>query len=543
MNQRKNPASLPISLVGSAIRAVSRRHQIPRVQPIHPPTRFVRMTPDELTGPEDFYVTRRVLNSIRSTIGQQSAEQGGMLGGRRKRGVVTHFHFDDSASRTSLAYSPDTARINQLLKHDWNPNGVDLLGFVHSHPAGNRRPSFGDMTYAARILDAIPGMDRMCMPIVQTIPDVGGFSLHPYFAHRSDGGSSISGVDLRVISDHGHMGTVLDPVFARVTDAYDLKALAGLRLVIVGTGGAAAFAESMARAGVGEFVLIDPDTIEAPNLGTQQVYRADIGRAKIDAIAERILDINRHAHVVGVQCLLDELTDDMVRRLVHRPLPNSATLNPEATILCGFTDSFEAQARVNRLALNFGVPMVAAQVYPSGIGVEVSFHVPGMSVACGRCVLGSRYRAFLNDPSALAGVSQGTPLWATERLNELKSMIVLAIAHGVIPGDPDNPGRRRYESLLERIATRNLVQVRLHPEAHLPAFDKAFANADLNRIVTDETLWLPQQPENPDTGFESCGDCGGTGDLGNAVGTILDSRLPQTMPYPARAVPRLVRQG
>jgi proteasome lid subunit RPN8/RPN11/uncharacterized UPF0146 family protein len=516
----------PRNLIGSAMRVLARPASEPAPRPLTS-QRYLRLEPEGLVGPEPLYVTRLAYESIRLTVGARPAEQGAMLGGRRSRGVATHVHFDETAIRTGATYSPDTTTVNRLLKEEWNPSGIDLLGFVHSHPAGSARPSHGDLIYADRIITHIDAMDRMLMPIVQTRPDTGRFTLHPYIAARDPRGTTIEDVELRVV--HGSPArTRYDPAFARVWDAYDLQAMAGLRLVLVGVGGAAEFAESMARAGVGEFVLIDPDIIEAPNLGTQQVYRRDIGRPKIDAVAERILDINPHAKVIGVQELLDELTDDMVRRLVHRPLPNSNVLNPQGTILCGFTDNFWAQARVNRLALHLGVPMVAAQVYAQGRAVEMSFHVPARSVACGRCVLGSRYRAHLGsatDPAVVT--SHGTPLWATQRLNELKSQIVLAIAHDLIDGDPNHPGRNRYATLLERIATRNLVQVRLDPTADLPAFTKAFAGADQDRIVTDETLWLPQEPENPDTGFEPCGDCGGTGDLISVVGTIPDSHLPQ----------------
>ena len=502
---------------------------LPAAEPLD--HRYLELRPYDLIGPEPLYMTSAVLRDIRATIGAAPAEQGGMFGGRRRRGVVTDFYFDSGASRSMTTYSPDVEAVNRLLRETWNPSSIDLLGFVHSHPAGATRPSGGDRVYAERILDAIPDMDRMYMPIVQTRPDTGLFDLHPHIAIRGHRGVDVVPVPLRRLTDATAAPSLDDPAFDRVADAYDLEALASLRLVVVGAGGAAGFVESMARAGVGEFVLIDPDVVDMPNIATQQVYRRDIGRAKVAALAERIGDINPHARTVGIVTELDELDDDMMRRLVHRPLPNAQRLGPGGTILCAFTDSFWAQARCNRIALQFGVPMVAAQAYELGIGVEVSFHVPGRSAACGRCVLGSRYRAHLGPDEVRRGVSQGTPLWATERLNATKSQIVLAVAHGIIPGEEEHPGRQRYERLLERIATRNLVQVRLAPDAPLPAFERAFAGADQERLVADETLWLPQEPESPETGFEPCGDCGGTGDLLAVAGSIPDTRLP--IPVPA----------
>lgn len=495
--------------------------------------RYLRLVPDELAGPETLFLTDQVLKDISATVGSMPAEQGGMLGGRRATGTATAYRFDDSARRSTATYSPDAGGLNKLLREDWNPNGVDLLGFVHSHPTGVWRPSAGDAAYAERILAAIPAMDRLVLPIAQTAPDTGHFQLHTFAATRRNGrGVQVDPVPVVVVPATSTDPTLRDAGFDRVRDAFDLELLARTRLVLVGLGGAAAFAESMARAGVGEFVLIDPDVVDLPNVGTQQVYRSDLGRPKVDAVARRILDVSPHARVIGIQALLDDLTDGMVQRLVHRPLANTATTGPTATVLCGFTDSFWAQARVNRLALNLGVPMLAAQVYHEGRGVEISFMVPGVTPACGRCVLGNRYRAHLERGYRNEVTSHGTPLWTTERLNALKAEILFAILHGTAAGGAEgHPARVRYGTLLERIATRNLVVARLDHDIAatlgMPTFDKAFAGADHDRIVTDETLWLPQEPENPTSGFARCGDCGGSGDLTKRAGTFTDTRLRQ----------------
>lgn len=491
---------------------------------------YRRLCPADLAGPEPIVLTDTVFNEVARTIGSMPAEQGGMFGGNRKVGTVTHYVFDDSARRTTATYSPDASRQNRLLRDAWNPNGIDLLGFVHSHPSACCQPSSGDAAYATRILAAIPAMDRLTLPIAQTVPDTASFALHSFVAVRSSGGVAVDGVPMIIVPAEPGDPTCKDAGFDRVREAYDLPLMARTRLVLVGVGGAAAFAESMARAGVGEFVLIDPDVVELPNIGTQQVYRSDLGRAKVDAVARRILDVNPHARVVGIQVVLDDLTDDMVRRLVHRPLPNTATPGPVTTVLCGLTDNFWAQARVNRLALHFGVPMLAAQVYREGRGVEVSFAIPGVTPACGRCVLGNRYRAHLDRGFHNSVTSHGTPLWATERLNALKGEILLTMVHGSATRSPsDHPARRRYSALLERIGNRNLVVARLDPEIvetlGLAVFDKVFRGADADRIVADETLWLPQEPENPSTGFDPCPDCGGVGDLAACEGTFDDTRL------------------
>ena len=63
-----------------------------------------------------------------------------------------------------------------------------------------------------------------------------------------------------------------DERFARVELVYALDRMRRSRLVIVGAGGSRQFVEDMARAGLGQAVLIDGDTVSHTNIATQQVF-------------------------------------------------------------------------------------------------------------------------------------------------------------------------------------------------------------------------------------------------------------------------------
>ncbi len=80
----------------------------------------------------DLVILKSVMQEIENTIGMSRAEQGGPLGGNRNSGVITDFHFDNSAHRTSATYSPNIELLNKLFADDWNPQNINLLGFVHS---------------------------------------------------------------------------------------------------------------------------------------------------------------------------------------------------------------------------------------------------------------------------------------------------------------------------------------------------------------------------------------------------------------------------
>jgi hypothetical protein len=464
---------------------------------------------------EPFQLRAAVFEAIRATVGALPAETGGMLGGDPNTGIVTHFHFDATASHTRASYSPDHGELTRVLEEHWNPLGVRLLGFVHSHPRSYRMPSYGDEVYATRILRAIPDLRRLLLPVVISEHGGGQFELLPYAARRTAAGVTVQTIPLRVEGIEQPLHGVQEAgTFARVQTAYDLERLHHARIVAVGCGGAAEFLELLARAGVGEFVLIDRDVVAESNLATQQTYRRDIGRMKVEAIAERIRDINPEARVRPLYLSSDQLTDTEFRRLLRVNDPHRSM----ATLLCGMTDSFEAQARVNRLALQFAVPSLCAQVYFEGRAAEVTFTHPDTTPACHRCVLRSRYEAYLHEGFRNDVTSAGTPIGSTSRLNASKFLVAMALLH-------HGTAHPRWGDLLRRIGNRNLIQLRMHPSADLPAFRHVFRDADLERILCDEAVWLPQRPDSPTNGFPNCPDCGGGGDLRRAAGTFRDTRV------------------
>ena len=73
-----------------------------------------------------------------------------------------------------------------------------------------------------------------------------------------------------------------------------LAALAGLRVVVAGIGGVGTWCvEALARSGVGALTLVDLDHIAESNINRQaHALDSTLGRAKVEAMAERVRDIN-----------------------------------------------------------------------------------------------------------------------------------------------------------------------------------------------------------------------------------------------------------
>ncbi len=69
--------------------------------------------------------------------------------------------------------------------------------------------------------------------------------------------------------------------------------LRSARVAVAGLGGLGSnVAVSLARAGVGELMLVDFDRVDLSNLNRQQYEIADLGRYKTDALSERLARIN-----------------------------------------------------------------------------------------------------------------------------------------------------------------------------------------------------------------------------------------------------------
>jgi len=90
---------------------------------------------------------------------------------------------------------------------------------------------------------------------------------------------------------------------ARLYGAQGLASLAAGRVCVVGVGGVGSWAvEALARSAVGRITLIDMDHVAESNMNRQlQAVEGEIGRAKVQVLAERIGQINPHCSVETVE--------------------------------------------------------------------------------------------------------------------------------------------------------------------------------------------------------------------------------------------------
>jgi molybdopterin-synthase adenylyltransferase len=128
------------------------------------------------------------------------------------------------------------------------------------------------------------------------------------------------------------------------------QALKAASVLIVGAGGLGAPAALyLAAAGVGRIGLADPDTVALSNLQRQILYdSADVGRAKVDAAAERLTGLNVH---VAINPIVARLGPDNAAALVR----------PYDLVLDG-TDDFATRFAVNAACLAEQKPLVSGAI-------------------------------------------------------------------------------------------------------------------------------------------------------------------------------------
>lgn len=98
-------------------------------------------------------------------------------------------------------------------------------------------------------------------------------------------------------------------------------AICSATVLVAGVGGVGGYAvEMLARAGVGNLIIIDDDVVKESNINRQIIATAkNVGASKVQLMKERISDINPQASVLAIRDFIDE---DNVGEFIRRFKPN-----------------------------------------------------------------------------------------------------------------------------------------------------------------------------------------------------------------------------
>ena len=123
--------------------------------------------------------------------------------------------------------------------------------------------------------------------------------------------------------------------------------LAGASMLLVGLGGLGCpAAQYLASSGVGRLALNDFDHVDETNLPRQILFTAaDVGKLKVEAARERLLELNPDCTVT---CLRERLDEAALAAAVQA-----------ADVVLDGTDNFAARFAVNRACVAAGKPLVS----------------------------------------------------------------------------------------------------------------------------------------------------------------------------------------
>jgi len=152
------------------------------------------------------------------------------------------------------------------------------------------------------------------------------------------------------------------------------RKLKSAKVLVAGLGGLGCPASMyLAAAGVGKLVIVDREKVELSNLNRQILYwSSDVGRPKVDVVAEKLLRLNPN---IEVEALALEINEDNVSDLVKK-----------VDVVVDGMDNYKTRFLINEACVTYGKPFVHAAVY--GLEGQLFTVLPSKG-PCLRCVIPS----------------------------------------------------------------------------------------------------------------------------------------------------------
>lgn len=167
-------------------------------------------------------------------------------------------------------------------------------------------------------------------------------------------------------------------LFSRNSGLLESSVMMDKTAVLIGVGSVGSFvAMELARSGVGHFVLCDTDTLEVHNICRHQCGFDDLGRYKVDAVRDKILNINPLAEVVTFRKPIERIPFDTIANYLGRN-----------TVIVGGGDNRASADAGCKLACKTDSAFVATCCWNRAFAGEVFYWQSGHGLSCYECALG-----------------------------------------------------------------------------------------------------------------------------------------------------------
>lgn len=172
---------------------------------------------------------------------------------------------------------------------------------------------------------------------------------------------------------------LIQNIFSRNTGILESGMMNNKCAFILGCGSVGSLvALELARAGVGQFVLVDNDVLEYHNICRHQCGISDVGEYKVDVLKHRILDINPSAKVEAKISTVE---------MLDKPLFDEFCKEGN-TILIGCADNRSADVYANSIAVMYKIPFLSIGFWERAFAGEIFYYLPNKGMPCYKCALG-----------------------------------------------------------------------------------------------------------------------------------------------------------
>ncbi len=168
-------------------------------------------------------------------------------------------------------------------------------------------------------------------------------------------------------------------IFSRNTGILETDIMADKCAIILGCGSVGSLvALELARAGVGNFVLVDNDVLEYHNICRHQCSIMEVGQYKVNAVAQRIREINPYAKIEKQDIMVEQINKEIF----------DTYCKDDKAIIVGCADNREADVYANGLAVMYNVPFISIGFWERAFAGEIFYYLPNSNMPCYKCALG-----------------------------------------------------------------------------------------------------------------------------------------------------------
>ena len=209
-------------------------------------------------------------------------------------------------------------------------------------------------------------------------------------------------------------------LYSRSQGLLETSVLANSKVGIVGLGsGGSAIAVELAKAGVGNFVLIDFDRLELGNVSRHVCGTGDLGRYKTKAVQDLLYGKNPYIQVKTAELNIND----------H--LEETKLLLKDCDLIIAATDNNRSRFNLNSIALEYKIPTIFGRALTRACGGDV-LRVRAFQGPCLACVFTEEFlKSRQEEISQFTQAREDNPAYVPDE--EVKATVQVGLSSDILP--------------------------------------------------------------------------------------------------------------